>query len=181
MAMKHGMIGLAALLMVPFAPVWAAGGTPAPVVHGRGGLNDADVAWLQTAARGDLFVEDAAGIALKTSQTNAVRHYAQGVMDGHGASDPRLQAVARRHEVLLPDKPDAAQQAVLGKLATLKGTAFDQAYIAAMRRANQRAVKSTDQEARVVKDRNLQTFLVKQRSVEQAEARKAAGLGGKAG
>ncbi|MBC8141602.1 MAG: DUF4142 domain-containing protein, partial [Armatimonadetes bacterium] len=74
--------------------------------------------------------EIAAGkLALKKSQDAKVRGVAQTIVSEHSANEMKLQALAAKYDVKLPNAPDAKHKASAKKLAKMSGKAFDNAYI----------------------------------------------------
>lgn len=72
---------------------------------------------------------DMANLALKNG-TKAVKTYADTMVRDHNANDKDLMALAKRHNATVPDKKmDDDEMMMMKKLVTLKGAAFDKAYI----------------------------------------------------
>lgn len=72
---------------------------------------------------------DMANLALKNG-TKAVKDYADTMIRDHNANDKDLMALAKRHNATVPDKKmDDEEMMNMKKLVTLKGTAFDKAYV----------------------------------------------------
>lgn len=81
-----------------------------------------------TAAASDAFEIESAQLALANSSSAAVKSFAEKMVAAHTTSTEKLKAAAA------PMTPDAtltpAQQQQLDQLRTLKGSAFDAAYLA---------------------------------------------------
>ena len=79
-------------------------------------------------------------LAVKNSQDQGVRDYAQRMVSDHQAADAKLQKIAAQKNLLLPESLDAEHQALKEKLADLKGAAFDREYAKAMAKGHDKAV-----------------------------------------
>lgn len=74
--------------------------------------------------------EIAAGkLALRKSQNAKVRGLAQTIVSEHSANEAKLQTLADKYNVKLPNEPDAAHKAAAKKLAAMNGKQFDNKYI----------------------------------------------------
>ena len=79
-------------------------------------------------------------IALKNSQDEGVREYAQRMVKDHGAADKKLKAIAAKENLQLPQSLDAEHESLKMKLQSLKGADFDRAYLSAMAKGHDKAV-----------------------------------------
>jgi putative membrane protein len=79
-------------------------------------------------------------IALKNTQDENVRKYAERMVKDHSAADKKLQAIAAKENLQLPQALDKEHQALKTKLQGLKGEEFDRAYAQAMAKGHDKAV-----------------------------------------
>jgi putative membrane protein len=79
-------------------------------------------------------------IALKNTQDEGVRKYAQRMVKDHGAADKKLKAIAAKENLQLPQSLDAEHESLKMKLQSLKGADFDRAYMSAMAKGHDKAV-----------------------------------------
>jgi putative membrane protein len=79
-------------------------------------------------------------IALKNTQDANVRTYAQRMVKDHSAADKKLQAIAAKENLQLPQSLDAEHESLKAKLQGLKGEDFDRAYVQAMAKGHDKAV-----------------------------------------
>jgi len=79
-------------------------------------------------------------IALKNTQDANVRTYAQRMVADHSAADKKLQAIAAKQNLQLPQSLDAEHESLKAKLQGLKGEDFDRAYVKAMANGHDKAV-----------------------------------------
>lgn len=81
-----------------------------------------------------------AQLALKSSQDEDVRKFAQQMVKDHTAAAARLKAIAAKENLTVPGELDAEHQALKQKLSQLKGDEFDTAYGAEMAKGHEEAV-----------------------------------------
>jgi len=79
-------------------------------------------------------------IALKNTNDAGVRKYAERMVKDHSAADKKLQAIAAKENLQLPQALDPEHAALKTKLQSLKGEDFDRAYMNAMSKGHDKAV-----------------------------------------
>ena len=79
-------------------------------------------------------------IALKNTQDEGVRKYAERLVKDHSAADKKLKAIAAKENLQLPQSLDPEHEALKSKLQSLKGEDFDRAYLKAMANGHDKAV-----------------------------------------
>lgn len=79
-------------------------------------------------------------LALKNTQDQNVRAYAQRMVKDHSAADKKLQAIAAKENLQLPQALDKEHESLKTKLQGLKGEDFDRAYVQAMAKGHDKAV-----------------------------------------
>lgn len=94
-----------------------------------GGAMSADAKFMTTAAAGGLAEVAAARVALERASSDAVKQYAQKMIDDHTANNAELQQLAASKGVALPTSTDPKHQAELDKLSKLSGAQFDAEYV----------------------------------------------------
>jgi putative membrane protein len=103
--------------------------------------------------------EIAAGrIAEQRSGNDAVRQFAQRMVEDHGKAGAELHRVASSRGITLPEKLDKSAEQDLDRLTKLHGAAFDNAYMKHNVSAHKKAVKDFGNEARSGKDEALKRF-----------------------
>ena len=73
-----------------------------------------------------------------------MRTYAERMVKDHSAADKKLQAIAAKENLQLPQSLDAEHEALKTKLQSLKGEDFDRAYTQAMAKGHDKAVALFD-------------------------------------
>lgn len=79
-------------------------------------------------------------LALKNTQDESVRTYAERMVKDHSAADKKLKAIAAKENLQLPQSLDQEHQSLKTKLQSLKGEDFDRAYVKAMANGHDKAV-----------------------------------------
>ena len=89
----------------------------------------ADAALMDDAAHAGHFEVEGAKMALQKSQNDAVKTFAQHMLDDHTAAAQQLQGLAAAKNHKLPDGPSVMQKGKLKLLSTHDGAKFDKSYI----------------------------------------------------
>ena len=101
-------------------------------------------------------------LALKKSQNEQVKKYAQQMIDDHTKAQAELQTLADSKGVKLPDSPDVPHKALTTAMKTMEGTRFDSQY---MKRAglndHQRTMQLLQKTQKNAKDADLQDLATK--------------------
>lgn len=92
-------------------------------------LSSMDKKFMMEAAMGGKAEVAMAQLALQRSSSDAVKQYAQQMIDDHTKAGEELMQVASMKGITLPMEPDANHKALLAKMQTLSGAEFDSMYI----------------------------------------------------
>ncbi|CAB3693458.1 DUF4142 domain-containing protein [Paraburkholderia rhynchosiae] len=123
----------------------------APVTGTR--LSPADQQFIQDASKADATEIAASKVALKNSRDPRVKKFAQQMITDHTKLARSMAALAAKQRL---DAVPAADSALVGKLQTLKGQQFDEAYVEQIGlEAHQRAVDLFQQESQSGTDSQL--------------------------
>jgi len=79
-------------------------------------------------------------IALKNTQNENVRKYAQRMVKDHSAADKKLKAIASKENLQLPQALDPEHESLKMKLQGMTGEQFDREYAKAMAKGHDKAV-----------------------------------------
>jgi putative membrane protein len=101
---------------------------------------------------------EAAKLALRSSQTNEVKAFAQRMITDHTRANQQLLALAGKKQIPVPKTIDAKCQQALDRLSRLQGSEFDKAYSEQMVKDHKEAVALFDAESRQSKDAELKGF-----------------------
>lgn len=94
-------------------------------------LSKADQQFMVKAAQGGMAEVQMAQLAAQNSSSDAIKDYAQRMIQDHTQANNQLMALAAQKGVTLPTTLDSKQQATYDKLSKLTGPNFDKAYIKA--------------------------------------------------
>lgn len=92
-------------------------------------MSSADQKFMMMAATGGMAEVEMARLALEKSSSDAVKQYAQKMIDDHTAANNELMQVASMKGVMLPTQSDAKQMAMMMKMQKLSGMEFDMMYV----------------------------------------------------
>jgi putative membrane protein len=99
--------------------------------------NDSFVA---KAAASNLAEVEASKLALRKSQNEKIKSFAQRMVADHTSASNQLKDVARSKQIAVPAELDSDHQKALDKLGSLSGTDFDAAYTLRMQEDHEAAV-----------------------------------------
>ncbi len=111
------------------APSGATGAAPAAPAASASKPAHADASFMDDAAHAGHYEVEAAKLALQKGQSDAVKSFAQRMIDDHTAAAQQLQALASAKNHKLPDGPSMVQKGKLKLLGTHEGAKFDKSYI----------------------------------------------------
>jgi len=107
----------------------------------------------------NLFEIQSSELALEASESEAVKEFAQHMIEDHTAASQEMMAAAEQQGgVSLPDGLDEAHQEQLAQLQAASGDEFDQMYIQMQVQAHEMAVSLFSSYAESGEDGPLKTF-----------------------
>lgn len=118
----------------------------------------ADAVFARKAAEAGMDEVAAGRIAQERASDDAVRRFAQRMVEDHGKADAELRRIASAQGLSLPDKLDKSAEKDLDRLTKLHGADFDKAYMKHNVGAHKKAVKDFQKEAGSGKDDALKRF-----------------------
>jgi putative membrane protein len=149
------------------APATAAADTLPPGSHAAQFLIDAIKADNAEIAAGQT--------AVKMGSTDAVRDFAQMLVDDHGKSKDKASQLAMSMNVPVPSDTTPEAQSEMKMMTSMSGAGFDKDFISAMVKDHQKAIDMFQQEAgsndeQPVKDFASQTLPTLRRHLEKAQS-----------
>lgn len=96
---------------------------------GMAKMSSMDQKFMMMAAKGGMAEIEMARLALQKSNNDAVKQYAQKMIDDHTMAGDELKQLASTKGVTLPMQPDAKQMAMMAKMQKLSGMEFDKMYV----------------------------------------------------
>lgn len=129
---------------------------------GRGALSSQDSKFMMTAAQGGMAEVEMARVALERGSSDAVKQYAQKMIDDHTANNQELMQLASAKGVTLPAGPDAKHRAMMQKMSRLSGAEFDHQYVMNSGvKDHEKMLKLLQDEARKGRDAEVKAFASK--------------------
>lgn len=113
--------------------------------------------FVDKAAVGGMFEVDSSKIAEGKVQDQAVKDFAQKMIDDHGAANAKLQTIAGEQKLTVPKELDAKHKADLDSLQNAKD-AVDEPYVQLQRDAHSEAVTLFESYAKDGDNAQLKTF-----------------------
>ena len=113
--------------------------------------------FVDKAAVGGMFEVDSSKIAEGKAQDQAVKDFAQKMIDDHGAANAKLQTIAGEQKLTVPKELDAKHKADLDSLQNTKD-AVDKPYVQLQRDAHSEAVTLFESYAKDGDNAQLKTF-----------------------
>jgi putative membrane protein len=120
-----------------------------------------DQEFMQAAAQGGMTEVKLGELAAQNGLRADVKEFGQMMVKDHSAINDDLKALAAKEGVTLPDSLDAKHQGMVDKLAALTGSAFDDAYVAAMIKGHKKDAKAFKAEFAATQDADIKSFLDK--------------------
>jgi putative membrane protein len=117
-----------------------------------------DKKFAQEPATGGLAEVQLAKLAQEKAASDAVKQFAQKMIDDHTKADDQLQQVASKENMTLPDRLAPKQQELLDKLSKLSGPAFDKAYAKNMVKDHEKDVNEFRAESQGGSDPGVKQF-----------------------
>ncbi len=121
----------------------------------------ADQDFMLAAAQGSMTEVKLGELATQKGLRADVKEFGQMMVKDHSAINDDLKALAAQKSMTLPDRLDAKHQGMVDKLAALTGSAFDDAYVAAMIKGHKNDAKAFKAESTATQDADVKSFLDK--------------------
>ncbi|HEY9402357.1 MAG TPA: DUF4142 domain-containing protein [Pyrinomonadaceae bacterium] len=142
-------------------------------------VNSSDRKFAMTAAMGGMAEVEMARLALTKASSDAVKQYAQKMIDDHTTANAELMQIASAKGITLPTAPDAKHRAMMMKMEKLSGAEFDRQYIMmAGHKDHQKMEKLFRDESMRGRDADLKAFAARTLPVVQQHLQMARDLHG---
>jgi len=151
----------------------------APAGEKTRGLTDQQ--FVERASAMDLAEIKLGKIALKNAAGPEAKQFARRMIADHTKSSMELLKIAGPKGLQPSEQPDNKHQALASKMATMKGAAFDRAYLKHMVMDHQKAVSLYQAQARRGQDQDIKAFAAKTLPVVREHLKMARELAGKEG
>lgn len=125
-------------------------------------LSHADKEFIEDAAKGGMFEVQSGQLAEKKASDEAVKSFAQRIVQDHTKANDELQQIAQSKGVKMPDKEKWMERHEMSKLQKLNGAEFDREYAQRSVKDHQKDIKEFEKAASKVKDPDLKAWAEKQ-------------------
>jgi putative membrane protein len=142
----------------PGAQTGAATGTESTNTNTGTGLDHADRAFLQKAARGNLAEVETGQLAAQQSSDPQVKQFGERMVQDHSQANDKLKTVAESVGVQLPTEPGHSEMQSMSKLKSLSGQQFDKTYANAMLKDHRQDVKEYEHVAQTAKNPEVRAY-----------------------
>ncbi|MHB8206334.1 DUF4142 domain-containing protein [Mucilaginibacter sp.] len=95
-------------------------------------VDQEDILFATKAAEGNLAEIEMGNLAIKNGKSKRVKNYGLMMIKDHDKANTKLMVMAAAKKLILPTKPDSAQQQMMVQLAKKSGNDFDKAYVSMM-------------------------------------------------
>ena len=141
------------------AAVLALAGAPAiSPTKAQNTMSPQDKTFLTKAATGGMAEVSMGQLAERNAASPQVKQFGERMVSDHTKANDQLKGIARSQNVTLPTNLDSADRATEQRLASMKGTSFDQAYMRDMVEDHQKDVQEFQQEANNGQNEALRMF-----------------------
>lgn len=137
----------------------------------------ADRDFILAAAQGGMTEVKLGEIAAQKGERAKVKEFGQMMVKDHSEINADLKSLAAQKGVTVPESLDAKHQMMVDKMSALSGSAFDEAYIAAMVKDHKMDAKEFKAESASTTDADIKSFVNKslpviERHLEHIQAMK---------
>jgi putative membrane protein len=120
--------------------------------------SSADARFVMQAARGGLAEVSMGQLALSKRTSPRVRMIAQRMVTDHSAANAKLAGIAQSEGMSVPSMPGRMDMMAMRRLQTLRGAAFDSAYLSGQVTAHQQTIALFQAEIANGTDRRIVRF-----------------------
>jgi putative membrane protein len=116
--------------------------------------------FVKEAAQGGMAEVEMGKLAVKNSQDPDVKKFGQMMIDDHSKANAELQSIAEKKNIPVPTDIGSNRSSV-EKIESLKGPAFDKAYVDLMVSDHKEDIKAFEDQAENGKDPDIKAFAAK--------------------
>ncbi|MFN6569310.1 DUF4142 domain-containing protein [Dendronalium sp. ChiSLP03b] len=132
--------------------------TVSPTASGQNTLSSSDRQFMNEAAQGGLAEVQLGQLASQRGASNAVKQFAQRMVQDHTQVNNQLKQLATQKGVTLPTSIDSTHQQVQQRLSKLSGTNFDREYMNEMLKDHEKDVSAFQTEAQQGQDPDVKAL-----------------------
>ncbi len=118
-----------------------------------------DAAFIKKAANGGMTEVALGKVAAEKGESKEVRDFGSRMVTDHSKINDQLKEVAGKMNVEVPAKVNAKHQAMIDKMSSMSGAAFDKAYVKAMVKDHKKDIAEFEAASKSVKNEDLKKFI----------------------
>lgn len=118
----------------------------------------ADSKFMKDAAAGGMGEVELGRLASEKATRPEVKAFGKMMVDDHSKANAELKALAEKKNVTLPAGPKPEHKALEARLSKLSGSAFDDAYMAAMVKDHEKDVREFERESKTGGDDDVKSW-----------------------
>lgn len=130
----------------------------APRARAQGGLSSAEQKFVMTAAADGALEVELGRLASQRAASDDVRRFGARMLEDHSKAGDELRQLAASKGLRVPGGLDQKQRAVVSRLASLSGAAFDREYVKLMLKEHKQAVSLFQKQAGQGRDAQVRAF-----------------------
>jgi putative membrane protein len=140
------------------SPSPTASPTVSPTTSGQNNLSSSDKKFMTEAAQGGLAEVEFGQIASERATSNAVKQYAQRMIEDHTQVNNQLKQLAAEKGVTLPTSIGSKNEQVKQSLTKVSGATFERQYMSQMLEDHQKDVSAFETQAQQGQDTDVKAF-----------------------
>lgn len=125
----------------------------------KGALSEEEQEFVTKAAQGNMAEVKVGKMAQEKATSDAVRQFAQKMVQDHGEANQKLKKIAQAKGVQWPEQPKEEHQELESKLSKEEGQKFDEKYIKEMVKDHEKDVSEYEEATETVKDQELKQYV----------------------
>jgi putative membrane protein len=147
-----------------------------PCAKAQTAISMTDTNFIMAAAQGGMTEVKLGELASTSGKREDVKEFGKMMVKDHTAINEDLKALAAQKGVTPPKSLDAEHQGIVDNMTALKGSEFDDAYIAGMIQIHQKDAKAFKAESAATQDVDIKYFLDKSIPVVESHLQQATTL-----
>lgn len=114
--------------------------------------------FLEVAAQDNIAEVEMAEMAQERAASDDVKYYAKQIQQSHELAQERLEAIAEKKNVELPDEPGKMHKQEAQQLSQFEGEQFDRQYVQTMVQGHKKAIEKFEQQAQSAQDPEVKQY-----------------------
>jgi putative membrane protein len=114
--------------------------------------------FLSEAASANMAEQELGRLAETRAQSDRVKDYGRRMVEDHKKAQDQLDSLVREERVTVPEKVSGEHRKTIDRLSKLEGSAFDRAYMDAMREDHTKDVEKFEHASKTIKDAQVKRY-----------------------